>query len=232
MSITSQSIRKLFRDILTTTTPWYVRYNEIDETKKMLEKRLSTMKDVEINRSRTRYYSSLHTEEKTICRFSIHDHAAVYSFDPNYDFRLLLDENNHLTIKYTYGSSAQVGNLDELEAFIKTFQQRISRQVTQKSKRGKVREFKAQAIEAQVKKLAKEDKFDFYTVTDTVKLKLYIRLSEKDSLEIHIPFNRFEEILPKLREIIAPIRTAHDQGVKFKINLKSSWHSWITHDSL
>jgi hypothetical protein len=231
MNINKQTIQKLFRENLTgEEKPWKILHDEIVETKNAIKKRLLSINGVQLKQ--VSYGSSRRDaeNENDICTFSVKDDH----YRSGYDFRLKLDEYNHLVIKYSYSGSAHVASIDELIAFIKVLQIRIDRKVTQKNKRKKVREFKAQAIVAQVKKLAKEDKFDFYTQTDTVKLTLFIRLSDKECMEIDIPFNRFQEILPELREIIAAVRSVHVKGVKFKLNSKSGWYSsrWIRHDSL
>jgi hypothetical protein len=93
---------------------------------------------------------------------------------------------------------------------------------------------KIQAILAQVRKIAKEDKFDFATEVDTIKLKLIIRLSDNDYFAILIPFNQFKEVLPKLRTAIQALRETYNTGVRFKTHLKRGYRrsDWIRHEDL
>jgi predicted RNase H-like nuclease len=63
-------------------------------------------------------------------------------------------------------------------ALVQAFLQRVDRQKAQAAKRQKQKDLKVQAILAQVRKMAKEDRFDFATEVDSVKLKLIIRLSD------------------------------------------------------
>ena len=91
-----------------------------------------------------------------------------------------------------------------------------------------------QAILAQVRKIAKEDRFDFATEVDSVKLKLIIRLSDQDDFAILIPFSQFKEVLPKLRTAIRALRETYNTGVRFKTNLKRGYRrsNWIRHEDL
>ncbi|MDJ1184417.1 hypothetical protein [Roseofilum casamattae] len=131
-------------------------------------------------------------------------------------------------------SPAPVSDIGEVVALIRAFLQRVERQKAQAAKRQKQKELKIQAILAQVRKIAKEDKFDFATEVDTVKLKLIIRLSDNDYFAILIPFNRFKEVLPKLRTAIQALRETHESGVRFTTRLKRGYgrSGWIRHEDL
>ena len=63
----------------------------------------------------------------------------------------------------------------------------------------KVRDLLAQAILAQVRKLATEERFDFMSETDAQKLKLFVKLSDDHAVVLHIPFKEFKQFLPQLR---------------------------------
>ena len=90
-------------------------------------------------------------------------------------------------------SEASISNIEEVIALVRAFHQRVQQRKAKAAKRQKQRDLKLQAILAQVRKIAKEDKFDFATDVDSVKLKLIIRLSDNDFFVILIPFNRFKE---------------------------------------
>ena len=77
-----------------------------------------------------------------------------------------------------------------------------------KAKRGKVRDLLAQAILAQVRKLAKEEKFDFMSETDAQKLNLFVKLSDDHAVVLHIPFKDFKQFLPQLRSVIVTLTRA------------------------
>ncbi|MBP0038367.1 MAG: hypothetical protein J7519_11770, partial [Roseofilum sp. SID1] len=132
-------------------------------------------------------------------------------------------------------SPAPVSDLSEMVALIQAFFQRVDRQKAQAAKRQKQKDLKVQAILAQVRKIAKEDQFDFATEVDTVKLKLIIRLSDNnDYFAILIPFNQFKEVLPKLRTAIQALRETYNSGVRFTTRLKRGYgrSSWIRHEDL
>ena len=142
-----------------------------------------------------------------------------------------------LTLKtQRHDSQVVVSDIHEIVQFITHIKQRMARRQAQKAKRNKIRDLKAQAIIAQVKQLAKEDQFDFMTATDSQKLKLYVKLSDRDAIEIHIPFSKFQQILPQLRTTIASLRELHASGLRFKItsgNIGRYWRpEWISHQSL
>jgi predicted transcriptional regulator len=120
-------------------------------------------------------------------------------------------------------------------ALVQAFLQRVDRQKAQAAKRQKQKDLKVQAILAQVRKIAKEDQFDFATEVDSVKLKLIIRLSDKDDyFAILIPFNQFKEVLPKLRTAIQALRETYNSGVRFTTHLKRGYRrsNWTRHQDL
>lgn len=183
-----------------------------------------------VSLERPSYYLSNDDRARFVCEFSLR-HPSERSYRGT-QFRLMLNKQGELTITH-YSIIAVVSSIEELLSFIAACQERLERQHAQKSKRKKVRHLKTQAIIARVKKLAQEDKFDFFTETDTVKLKLYVKLSQEEFVEVHIPFNKFQAVLPQLRTTIQSLKELHGLGIKFKLN--STRHRsirWITHDSL
>lgn len=131
-------------------------------------------------------------------------------------------------------SQAPLSDISEVIELIRAFSQRVEQQKAKAVKRQKQRDLKLQAILAQVRKIAKEDQFDFATDVDSVKLKLIVRLSDNDFFVILIPFNRFKEVLPKLRTAIQALRETYDSGVRFKTHLKRGYRrsDWIRHQDL
>ncbi|NES07151.1 MAG: hypothetical protein F6K22_32750 [Okeania sp. SIO2F4] len=119
-------------------------------------------------------------------------------------------------------------------ALVQAFLQRVDRQRSQAAKRQKQKDLKVQAILAQVRKIAKEDGFDFATEVDSINLKLIIHLSDNDYFAILIPFNQFKEVLPKLRTAIQALRETYNSGVRFKTHLKRGYRrsDWIRHQDL
>ena len=131
-------------------------------------------------------------------------------------------------------SQAPISDVGEVVALVQAFQQRIEQQKAKAAKRQKQRDLKLQAILAQVRKIAKEDQFDFATDVDSIKLKLIVRLSGDDYFAIEIPFSRFKEVLPNLRTAIQALRQVYNSGVRFKTNLKRGYRrsDWTRHQDL
>jgi len=230
MAIHQSTIKKLFREHFKGKNPIRVAAEERKTLGKTIKQRLRGMRYVHTD---TRHYFSEEELRQLVCEFFISGQRDSYYYSFSDNFILIVNKYDELTIKH-YGDDAPVSDFQEILDFIAACQERVDRQQTLKNRREKVREFKAHAVIAQVKKLAKKEKFDFYTETDTVKLKLYVRLFEKECIELHIPFNKFKETLPDLSSMILSLRELHGKGIKFKIrNIKSYRRSaWITHESL
>lgn len=233
MAIPTPTIRRLFREHFSDASPLQVKQEERATVTAQIRQRLAGMKYVESER--TNYYIDQREKDRFLFTLDIKEPSAHASYRDSTSFTFKLNERGQLTIAY-WRQQATVASLDEIVAFVQACQEVVERKLTQKSKRQKVRELKAQAIMAQVKKLAKADQFDFYTETDTQKLTLYVRLSERESVELQIPFNKFEAVLPQLRTSIQSLRELYAQGIKFKIGQASpsGWQNqrWIEHKTL
>jgi hypothetical protein len=233
MAIPDPTIRRLLREHFSGASPIRVTLAQRAEWAEQIRQRLAGMKYVEAKRSP--YSIDQREKDRFICAFSINEPSDFHYYSDSTHFNVKTDEQGQLAVGH-WSHTALISNLDELVAFVTACQEVVERKIAQKSRRQKVRDLKAQAIVAQVKKIAKEDKFDFYTETDTQKLTLYVSLSEKESVELQIPFAKFEEVLPQLRASIGAVRELNARGIKFKIGQfsPSSWRSqqWIRHETL
>ena len=173
-----------------------------------------------------------------------HRHVGSFSViepEPHYyygrsTFRLRLDDANRLTIQGSYhGDAALVSDLDEIVQFVRHCKERLARHQALSAKRGKVRELIAHAILAQVKKLAKEERFDFMSESDVQKLRLYVKLSDQHAIELTIPFRDFKQVLPQLRSAIRALRRLYQSGIRFHVVGRRAlpWRkTWIKYASL
>ncbi len=231
MSLNYSGIRKLFKKHFKGKNPLQIPVSEREKTGEMIRKRLKGLKHI---RTDQHYYVRKEEQERTVCNFSVEEPSERYYSYSHTEFDLLLNEQNELTIRH-YRDDALISDLEEIFRFVSDCQEEVERRHAMAVRRKKVREFKAQAIIARVKQMAKEEKFDFYTETDTVKLKLYVRLSDKDCIELHIPFSKFQEVLPNVRETVSLIRKLHGKGIHFKFRAVHPYHigkgNWITHDT-
>lgn len=233
MSISSPTLRRLFREQFSGTSPLLVTQAARAELTAEISNRLLVMKYVKCEERH--YYRDPQEKERLLWAFAMTAPSSRFGYASSSSFSIQLNQRNQLTIA-GWRIEALVSSVDELVAFVAACQDVFERTALQKEKRQKIRELKAQAIGARVKAIAKEDKFDFYTHTDSQKLTLFVRLSESESVELRIPFNKFEEVLPHLRSSIASVRELYARGIKFKIGQSSpsGWRNqrWIQHDTL
>lgn len=221
MGLSIASIQKIMRETFSGTTPWRIAPDEYESVKQQIKERLSRLNNLKVDQNPYYEHSFPKNKKEVLCTFFIDD--PTNSWRSYYNFGLLLNDRRELMLGHVYVEDVMVSSIAEIEAFIAACQVRLDRQVTLANKRQKVREFKVQAIIAQVKQIAVEDHFEFFTENDMVKLKLSVRIDENQVIQINIPFNRFQEVLSKLRSIIAAVREVYEQGVHFKIKQVSSW---------
>jgi len=223
MSLTIAFIEKTMRETFTRSTPWRIAPDERESAKQQIKERLSRLNNIKVDQNP--YYDHGYGKPKrdVLCSFLVDDSSGC-GWRSDYNFGLLLNPRQELTLGYSYAKEAVVSNIAEIETFIAACQAQLDRQAALANKRQKVREFKTQAIIAQVKQIAAEDQFEFFTENDRVKLKLSVLLDKNKIIEINIPFSRFQEVLPKLRSIITSLREVYQQGVQFKMKQIDSWH--------
>ena len=235
MKLPPPSIRKLFREDFSGASPIVVdRANLLRESKRW-RKLIQQIDGVHV----TKHPGDKDSRSKTLCRFTIPEPNTGGQYWRSDELRLEYDDKSRLTI-HSYrmresNQSAIVSDLDEIKVFVRHVLERYARRQAGAKKREKVREFKSKAIIAQVKKLAREEKFDFATTCDTVKLRLFVKLSKQDLMEISVPFKQFEKVLPKLRATIQSLRELYAEGIRFKIMPlgRLPWNiDWIKHETL
>ncbi len=233
MGLQRRTIQKLLREDFLGNKPFVVRETARDKVAGDIKAMLERFHDLE-----TKDYSYIRPEEKprSLGAFTIVDPEPYYYHGGRTTFRLLLDDSDRLTIKEVHdGDSALVSDLDEVVRFIGHCNERIKRQKALKAQKGKVRDLLAQAILAQVRKLAKEERFDFMSETDAQKLNLFVKLSDDHAVVLHIPFKDFKQFLPQLRSAISTLRQLYQNGIRFQIVGRRAlpWKtSWVSHETL
>jgi hypothetical protein len=159
------------------------------------------------------------------CSFSIH------SLDSNNyvsGFRIEFNEKNQLVISYHISYRKQPAfpfngeyEIPILQAmFEKEWKLAAERRNAAKDmaiKKEKIKNLKHIAISGKIKEIAETDKFDYYILTYTNKLKLLVRLSKRSQIEIDIPFKNFQEALVDLRATIQSTIQLFKKNVKIKI---------------
>lgn len=240
MSITSRSLQKLLRDNISGEKPVSVDPEQARELTEDLLARVEPLAGAKRNDnchhfSRFRAGSSADQPPTKIpCCCILLEESSDRWYRNETHLHLFRSPEQELWVELGFERSAPVSDIGEVVALVQAFLQRVERQKAQAAKRKKQKDLKIQAILAQVRKIAKEDKFDFATEVDTIKLKLIIRLSDQDYFAILIPFNQFKEVLPKLRTAIQGLRDTYNSGVRFKTNIKRGYRrsDWIRHEDL
>ena len=233
MQIHSSTLRKLFREHFAAAQPWLVADLDREALVTTITERVGGLPGVRV--SRHNYYASEKDKALFVCSIELQRPGERSHFDRT-PFQLLLNEQGALTLQHVgyhrINEAVLVAGLEHLEAFLMACLEALERQAGLASKRQKVRDLKAQAIIAQVRRLAREEQFDFYTTTDVLKLTLYVKITDEASLELQIAFKDFDKALPNLRSTIVALRALHQQGIQFKLS-RSPYHKhrWISHTS-
>jgi hypothetical protein len=235
LKLPQPSIRKLFREDFAGRQPIQVDRAKLPDESKHWESLLRQIEGVHV----TRHPGDKDSRSRTLCRFTIPDEQSDGDYWRSDELRLEYDDEGRLTIQSYQRRSrchaALVSDVDEIRTFVRHVRQRYNRRHAAAKKREKVRQFKSKAIIAQVKKLAKDESFDFATIQDSVKIRLFVKLSPRDMVEISVPFKQFEKVLPKLRATIESLRELYKEGLRFKVSPVGHlpWNAqWVEHRSL
>jgi hypothetical protein len=212
-----QSIRKLLRDCFPGQSPIEVDLRHRPQLVKDWRSRLEKIEGIRV----TNHPGDNDSRSRTLCRFTIpdpHQNAQYWRSD---ELRLEYSEELQLRIiadRWRGETVAvRVSSAEEIADLARQTLQRYARRHAGAKKREKVRRFKSNAIIAQVEKIAAAEKFDYATSVDSQKLRLYVRLSKQEIIEIQIPFSRFEKVLPQVKNTIAMMRDLYQDGLKFKM---------------
>jgi len=241
MSITSRSLQKLLRENISGESPLSIDPEQARKLAEDLLARVEPLAGAQRNDNCHYYYrfqggSSADKPTKELCCCVLLEQSSDRWYRNQTHLHLVRSPEQQLWVELGgERSPAPVSDISEVVALVQAFMQRVERQKAQAAKRQKQKDLKVQAILAQVRKIAKEDQFDFATEVDSIKLKLIIRLSDNDDyFAILIPFNQFKEVLPKLRTAIQALRETYDTGVRFTTRLKRGYgrSNWIRHQDL
>jgi hypothetical protein len=134
----------------------------------------------------------------------------------------------HLEQIYTFADKVKRES-EKLEAISLKRQEKRKVEVLKKEK---IKALKLKAIVAKIKEIAREDKFEFYIDKHyATKVKLVVRLAEKEKIEIDIPYNKFQDAVKNLRVTIQTLKDLHSSGITFKIRFLSFCEpKWISYE--
>lgn len=228
--MTRQRVNKpqLTRSYFSGKSPILVAENERTALAQRLGEQLAALNHIKLETHT--YYRSEEEKVRYVVSFRVNfPKGRAWSLAYT-SFTLKLDAQGQLLI--TDGKKeAVVSNLAEVVAFARRYQELADQSHAQESQRQKVRDLKTKAILAQVKKLAREERFSFYAVPQTRKLDLHIKLAGKKYLTLTIPFAQFQEVVPLIRNAITTLRELSAQQIRFYVSEGSPFGShhrrWI-----
>ncbi|MEM9826369.1 MAG: hypothetical protein AAF958_07255 [Planctomycetota bacterium] len=167
------------------------------------------------------------SRSRTLCRFAIPDPHRSDSYYRGHEVRIEHDSDGFLSVRVPTGSSGSdarpLASLDQIEGFVRRVFEAYDRRFAKSRRREKVRGMKTRAMEAQVRKMAEEDGFEYSLRADQTKLSLVIELKSGQLIKLQIPFKNFNETLPEVRRIIADLGNLAAKGLKFSVMSRSRY---------
>ncbi|CAK0774393.1 conserved hypothetical protein [Gammaproteobacteria bacterium] len=136
---------------------------------------------------------------------------------------------------YFHHQSGELRYLADAEALvrlIRALNEESQQALFREQKRDKIKAIKRQAIVAQLRQIAAEERFAFYVETSALRILIGVRMDDNNQLEITIPFSEFENILPQVREAVIKLRALHQYKIRFKTIQINHHRDWITPDPI
>jgi hypothetical protein len=224
MSTQTTAIRNLLRTHFTGNAPLCVADHERAAVSETIRRRLAGLSYV-AHDDKT-YWRSAEEKQNFVCSLWINlPKGRVWS---DFSVTLKCNQAGQLTLSYAR-ETVLVGSVEEVVAFTRACQAIAEQRHGKTKKQEKVRDLKVQAILAQVKKLAREEQFAFYTRTRALKLELYIKLSDQEHVKLTIPFGKFQEAAPLVREAVLKLRELHQTGIRFRLGQRPPF-GWYDRD--
>jgi len=217
MKLPAPSVRKLLRESFGQQSPIEVDLRNRPALIQAWREKLERVEGVRV----TQHPGDRDPRSHTLLRFTVQNPHQSLQYWRTDEVHLDVDERSRLRLWVGANredeTTVLVSDLAEIEKLVRQVLVRYAKRHAAEKKREKIRKFQSAAILAQVGKLAGEEKFDFATVADSHKVRLFVRLSRDRVFEIHIPFKRFDETLPKLRSAVTTLRQLDAEGLRFRI---------------
>jgi len=226
------TIKKIFREHFKGEKP-IVKYGaEQKEFLSNTKNKLNTMSGFNVLKKPKH---KIYTKPANICCFQIPSSSEYYSEE---EFYLSFNDKNEFIIEGYRWITSPVYSIeqlytlpDKMEREYKRVEANYLKRKNKSLKKQKIKELKHKAIIARINEIAKEDKFKFYIVEYQTKVKLVIRLTESERMEINIPYDKFQDRLKNLRVTIQTVRKLYDTGLTFQIqSYPEDSSEWISFD--
>jgi hypothetical protein len=230
-TLKTNTLKKIFREHFKGETPIVKYGSEQKVLISEIKQKLRTMKGYTLsnNNSYPRYTK---TELEEICLFEILPPSEDYR---NQEFTLQFNEQNQLYIEQWYRLDSLVYDLEQIYTLFDRMKLEYERLGAVQIKTQKIKGLKHTAIIAKINQIAIEDKFEFRLEKHfATKIKLIVRITDLEKMEIDIPYSKFQETLQNLRFTIQTIRELRKSDITFKIRKMSrseSEYGWSSYDN-
>ncbi len=210
MHISKRNVKKIIDEVFTNPTPIIVEHEANQkEYLEVLQKKLTNIPNWKATKGSIKYYG----ETKTNYTIDLRSNDFLY----HDNLEICFDSNNRLILVHQY-QHAYLHTVAEVELYVEKMQQELNALENVEIKKDKIRDIKTNAIVASIKQIAEEINFQYSYNTDKFKVILRVKLNKKKNLiEIHIPYNKFQEVLPNVKGIIKSIFEMEELGINFKI---------------
>jgi len=232
MQLLDVTINKVLKNHLSGIEPLIVTNNEEQlELARVFHEQLANDNDFTVA-ERYFYQYSGNIEKHANITFSVKcDSKNIYANDMNISF----SDKNVLTIR-NHGKLFNIRTFNDLfnlkSAFKKEYllaDERYTKITQNEVKRKKIKGIKTKAIFAKIEEIAREEGFEYFIDKEfTNKVKLNIRLTKNDFMELSIPYSNFQDILQNARDTYHSIKKLIDGGipVKIKYSIYTSDMQW------
>lgn len=105
---------------------------------------------------------------------------------------------------------------EALRALLEALLEQLRQQAFNDKKVNKVRNLQTQAVQAQLRQIANEERFAFHVTTTARLIRIAVRLDGNNQLTISVPFSEFENALPQLRETVIHLRALYQRRIHFR----------------
>ncbi len=211
MKLNYRTINKLFQSIFDGVP---LKAYDNGSKLELLDAMENGLKHIESVRLTNRYRNPYYSSKEMKLEIDYSDNCFSLYFD-----------GSGLRIKDWY-NDVPVSDVEQLIQFLDAVKGKYEEAAGRAAKREKILGLKDKAIESRLKTLAKEQRFAYKLRKYQNKVKLIIQIDKVNGIEIDIPYNRFQEVLNGVGELIRNIIDLYEQGLKFKIKPVQHVYRW------
>ncbi len=233
-----KAVEKLLQEHLAGEPPLILAEDEIPAFLARLKQALASSAEVntEIAAYQQQHYPNNKRDPRNLCRIrcELPEQGSGHWYgyrDHSLSLWLGHEAGGKIAVIQYQDPIAYLGSIEALIRLCEGYRERVQRAYNQAAKRQKVRNLRVQAMIARIKEVAKEQGFDFQVEHNTQNCWLYVRTSSRDCIVIRIPWRRFQEVLPKLGDLILKAREIYAEGIQFGIG-QARGANWIKHTDL